>query len=87
MIRRLLVFAGAMAMLVGVPALTLFALGQAQASAAGYLGGIVCGLLVMAALMVGLQRITPDDFVLEVAVTFAFAAGLVFVAWLALRDR
>jgi hypothetical protein len=86
-IRRTATFLGALVMMVGVPAGTLFVLGRLQASPGGYLAGIALGLLVMCALMVALQRLSPDDFVLEVAIVCAFAAGLAFVAWLALRDR
>ncbi len=85
--RRLATFLGALVMLVGVPAGTLFVCGQLQASPAGYALGIVLGLALMGALMAGLGRIAPDTFVLEVSISFAFVAGLVFVAWLALRSR
>ena len=83
----LAVAAGALVLLVGIPAGTLWVLGHLHASSAGYLGGIVVGLGLMAALMVGLQRFAPDPFVLEVSLVFAFCAGLGFVAWLALRGR
>lgn len=81
---KLATLLGALVMMVGVPALTLFALGQAQASSTVYLGGIVLALGVMFGLMVALQRYTADPFVLEVSVLIGFAAGLGFVAYLAL---
>lgn len=81
---RLATLLGALVMMVGVPALTLYVLGQSQASTTVYLGGIVLALGAMIALMVVLQRYTPDPFVLEVSVLIGFAAGLGFVAYLAL---
>lgn len=82
---KLLTLIGALVLMVGIPAGTLVALGQLQATPAGYLAGIVAGLCLMAALMVVLQRFAEDPFVLEVATLIGLAAGLAFVAYLALR--
>lgn len=84
--KRLLTLLGALVLFVGVPALTLYTLGQLQASPAGYALGVLLGLALMALLAAALSRVA-DPFVLEVSITVAFGAGLLFAAWLALRNR
>lgn len=86
MIRKLATLAGALALLVGIPFVTLYLLGQAHSSTGGYALGSVCGLVLMALLGSLLNRVA-EPFELEVSLTFAFVAGLAFAAWLALRGR